>query len=52
MTTTFKNGLVAAAFGAILGLSAFSARAAPPVECNGAGCSHASGCEPRNHGAA
>ncbi|MGO8630901.1 hypothetical protein ACC807_31395 [Rhizobium ruizarguesonis] len=29
MTTTFKNGLVAAAFGAILGLSAFSARAAP-----------------------
>ncbi|MGO7218030.1 hypothetical protein ELH53_00520 [Rhizobium ruizarguesonis] len=29
MTTTFKNGLVAAAFGAILGLSAFSATAAP-----------------------
>ena len=29
MTTTFKNGLVAAAFGAILGLSAFSAGAAP-----------------------
>ncbi|MBA1348493.1 MULTISPECIES: hypothetical protein [Rhizobium] len=29
MTTTFKNGLMAAAFGAILGLSAFSATAAP-----------------------
>ena len=29
MTTTFKHGLMAAAFGAILGLSAFSATAAP-----------------------
>ncbi|MDV4153454.1 MULTISPECIES: hypothetical protein [Rhizobium] len=29
MTTTFKHGLMAAAFGAILGLSAFSAAAAP-----------------------
>ncbi|NNG69896.1 hypothetical protein HLI18_08190 [Rhizobium laguerreae] len=29
MTTTFKNGLVAAAFGAILGLSAFQATATP-----------------------
>ncbi|NKK68483.1 hypothetical protein [Rhizobium leguminosarum] len=29
MTTTFKTGLMAAAFGAILGLSAFSATAAP-----------------------
>lgn len=29
MTTTFTNGLMAAAFGAMLGLSAFSAAAAP-----------------------
>lgn len=29
MTTTFKTGLIAAALGAILGLSAFSAAAAP-----------------------
>ena len=29
MTTTFKSGLTAAAFSAILGLSAFSATAAP-----------------------
>ncbi|RXT28166.1 hypothetical protein B5P46_04990 [Rhizobium leguminosarum] len=29
MTTTFKNGLMAAAFGAILGLQSFSATAAP-----------------------
>lgn len=29
MTTTFNNGLMAAAFGAMLGLSAFSVTAAP-----------------------
>jgi len=29
MTNTFKNGLTAAAFGMILGLSSFSAEAAP-----------------------